>query len=235
MKELMNSPLFGVLISLVAFEIGCLIYAKTKISLFNPLFIGILLVVGFLLIFHIDLSVYNKGAQLISFFLGPATVILAVPLYKKIELLKKHSVPIITGITVGSIFGIFTIILLSKIFGLDHELIASMIPKSVTVPIGIEVSKQLGGIPAVTTVAIILTGIIGSIIGPGLCKLFKIDNEVAVGIAIGTASHAVGTTKAIEMGETHGAMSGLAIGIAGLVTVVTGPIIYKILSMCIHF
>lgn len=230
MRELINTPLFGIFISLVAFEIGCFLYAKTKSSLFNPLFIAIVIVVVFLSLFKIDLSIYNKGGDLIAFFLGPATVILAVPLYKKIELLKKHSVPILAGITLGSILGIVIIIAFSIIFKLDETLIASMVPKSVTVPIGIEVSKQLQGIPAVTTAAIILTGILGAIIGPGLCKLLGIKNDVAVGIAIGTASHAVGTTKAMEMGETHGAMSGLAIGIAGLVTVIGAPIIYRLMS-----
>lgn len=233
MRELISTPLFGLFISLIAFEIGCLLYARTKSSIFNPLFVSIVIIVVFLSIFKIDLSYYNRGGDLISFFLGPATVILAVPLYKKIELLKKHSVPILTGITTGSLVGITIIIAFSSFFGLDHKLTASLVPKSVTVPIGIEVSSQLGGISAVTTAAIILTGILGSIIGPGLCKLLKIEDEVAVGIAIGTASHAVGTTKAMEMGETYGAMSGLAIGIAGLVTVLAAPFIFNIMKFII--
>lgn len=230
MKELISTPLFGITISLIAFEIGCLIYKKTKVAIFNPLFISIVLVIFFLTGFKIDLSDYNKGGQFISFFLAPATVILAVPLYKKIKLLKAYALPIVVGITTGTIVGITTIIILCHAFGLSKPLDVSMIPKSITVPIGVEVSKQLGGIPSVTVAAIILTGIIGAIIGPFVCKLFRIKDEVAVGVAIGTASHAVGTTKAIEMGETEGAMSSLSIGIAGIITVLLAPIIVKILS-----
>ncbi|MCY6484785.1 LrgB family protein [Clostridium aestuarii] len=230
MKEFICNPIFGILISLIAFEIGFFIYAKTKLAIFNPLFISIILIITFLTKFNISLENYNKGAQFISFFLGPATVILAVPLYKKIKLLEENALPIIIGITSGSCIGITCIIFMCYLFKLDRPLNISMIPKSVTVPIGVEISKQLGGIPAVTVATIILTGIIGAIIGPFICKCFKIKNKVAIGIAIGTASHAVGTTKAIEIGETEGAMSGLSIGLTGLITVFIAPFIFKIFN-----
>lgn len=231
MKELISTPLFGIMISLIAFEIGCIINKKTRISIFNPLFVSIVLVIAFLNIFNINISDYDKGGQFISFFLSPATVILAVPLYKKIKLLKSYAVPIISGITVGSIVSIITIISLCQLFGLPKPIDVSLIPKSITVPIGIEVSKQLGGIPSITVAVIILTGIIGSIIGPYVCNFFKIKDKVAIGVAIGTASHAVGTTKAIEMGEIEGAMSSLSIGIAGIITVIIAPIIAKIFNV----
>ena len=163
-------------------------------------------------------------------FLGPATVILAVPLYKQLLLLKKNFVPIIIGISVGSVVSVISVILLSTVFNLDKEIIISLIPKSVTTPIGVEISNSLGGITGITVMAVILTGITGAIIAPTVCKIFKINNPVARGIGIGTASHAVGTSKALEIGETEGAMSSLSIGIAGLITVVVAPICLDILT-----
>lgn len=230
MDILTNNMLFGVFISLITFEIGLLLYRKTKLPIFNPLLIAILLVIGFLKIFNIDIESYNKSGEFINMFLGPATVILAVPLYKQFNLLKKNFIPIISGIFVGSLIGIVSIILLSKLFGLDKVLTISLIPKSVTTPIGIEISSQLGGIPSVTVLAIVITGIIGAIISPVLFKIFKINNPIAIGIGIGTASHALGTSKALEMGETEGAMSSLSIGIAGIITVFLAPLCFNVLS-----
>lgn len=233
MKELVSTPMFGIMLSLIAFELGCILYKKTKISVFNPLLISILLVITFLMFFNISLSDYDKGGQFISFFLSPATVILAVPLYKKIKLLKAYAIPILSGITVGSVVSIITIIFLCNAFGLSKPLDVSIIPKSITVPIGVEVSKQLGGIPSITVTTIIITGIMGAVVGPYICKIFKIRDKVAIGVAIGTASHAVGTTKAIEMGEVEGAMSSLSIGIAGIITVIIAPILAKIFESLI--
>ena len=228
MSILANNLLFGIILSLLAFEAGLYIYKKSKIPLFNPLLIAITLVIGFLLIFNIDFDLYNAGAKFINMFLGPATVILAVPLYKQIELLKKHAPSILIGILFGSIIGIFSVIGLSYALGLSSQLIKSLLPKSVTTPIGIEISNQLEGIIPVTVLVIIVSGIIGAAIGPFLCKLFKINDSVAVGVALGTAAHAVGTSKALEIGETEGAMSGLSIGIAGLMTVFIAPLTYTV-------
>ena len=230
MKELLITPLFAIMLSLIAFEMGYFIYNKTKISIFNPLLIAITLVIAFLLKFDINLEDYNNGAQLISFFLGPATIALAVPLYKKINLLKSNALPILIGITLGSVSGIISVLTLSKIFKLDKSLAASLVPKSITTPIGIEVSKQLGGIPAITVASIIITGIIGAIIAPYVCKIFKINNKIAIGIAIGTSSHALGTTKAVELGEIEGAMSSLSISIAGIIIVFLSPLLIKIIA-----
>lgn len=142
---------------------------------------------------------------------------------------KKYAIPILLGVTVGCITAMISIFYISKAFGLTSELSYSLMPKSITTPIGIEVSKVLGGIPAITVSAIIITGIMGAVIAPIVCKIFKIKNNIAIGISIGTSSHAIGTTKAIEMGETEGAMSSLAIGIAGLITSFLAPIIIKFL------
>ncbi|MFU7514925.1 LrgB family protein [Clostridium sp. HCS.1] len=233
MEILTENILFGIIISLLAFEAGLLIYKKTKFPLFNPLLIAIALVISFLLIFKIDVDVYNKGGQFINMFLGPATVVLAVPLYKQFHLLKKHLLPILIGILIGSSIGISSVILLANIFGLDKVLTISLLSKSVTTPIGIEITNQLGGLAPVTVLSIVISGIIGSIIGPLLCKKFKINDKVAIGIAIGTASHAVGTSKALELGETEGAMSSLSIGIAGIMTVFLAPAFYALLSFLI--
>lgn len=234
MKEIISTPLFGILISLIAFEIGSLIYSKTKITLLNPLLISIISIICLLLGFNIDLDNYNKGAQFISFFLGPATVVLAVPLYKKIDLLKKHAISILVGIASGASIGIFVIIGLSYLFKLDHRVILSLVPKSVTNPIGVEISKQLNGISSITVASIVLTGIIGAVIGPFILKYVKVKDKVAVGVALGTSSHAIGTSKAMELGETEGAMSGLSIGIAGVITAFVAPFIVKLMEMFVQ-
>lgn len=231
MNILTENILFGIVISLIAFEIGMFIFKKTKLPIFNPLLIAIALVISFLLLFNIDVETYNEGAKFINIFLGPATVVLAVPLYKQLKLLKEHLVPILFGILFGSLIGICSVALISNLFNVDNKVTISLLSKSVTTPIGIEITNQLGGLVPVTVLAIIISGIIGSVIGPTLFKIFKINNDVAVGIALGTASHAVGTTKALELGETQGAMSSLSIGIAGIMTVFLAPICYYLISL----
>ena len=226
MSLLTENILFGVVISLLAFEIGLFLYKKTKLPIFNPLLIAIILIIGFLVIFNVSVEDYNAWGEFINMFLGPATVVLAVPLYKQLQLLKKHLLPILTGILIGSAVSVTSVVLLASIFGMEDVLTISLISKSVTTPIGIEITNQLGGLPPVTVLAIVVSGIIGAVIGPLICKIFKIKDKVAIGIALGTASHAVGTTKAIELGETEGAMSSLSIGIAGIMTVFLAPAIY---------
>ena len=231
LNEFLSTSLFGIILSLVAFKIGIMLYKKTHSSLFNPLLVSFVLVILFLLYFRIDFETYNVGGDYISFFLGPSTVVLAVPLYKKIHLLKSDALPIIAGISAGCIAGISSILILSSLFGLNQVVTISLVPKSVTTPIGIEISKQIGGLPAITVAAIVITGIIGAVLGPFICRLFRIKDSVAAGIALGTASHALGTTRAIELGETEGAMSGLAIGIAGLITVFLAPVLIYVFGI----
>ncbi|MFA9397870.1 MAG: LrgB family protein [Clostridiaceae bacterium] len=228
MNDLITSPVFSVLASLIAYEIGLYIKRKAKLSIFNPLLIAIIILIIFLTKFNIKYEDYNKGGQLISFFLYPATVALALPMYKKFSLFKKNAIPILIGITSGTISGILCVIFLSKIFGFSNILIKSLIPKSITTPIGIALSSQLGGLPPITVVAIIITGILGSILGPILYKVFKINDKVALGIAMGASSHALGTARAMEIGETEGAMSGLTMAISGIITVVLAPVLWKI-------
>jgi predicted murein hydrolase (TIGR00659 family) len=212
--------IFGVLLSLITYLSGVWLYRKTKIPVFNPILISTVLIIAVLLIFEIPFETYNAGGQIISFFLAPATVALAVPLYRQFELLKRHLIPILTGVLVGSCTAVVSVILLSKLVGLDGEMLVSLLPKSITTPIGLSISQSTGGNVSITMVAILITGIFGVIICPYIFKIFKIKNKIARGLSIGTASHALGTSKALEMGETEGAMSGLAIGLVGLVTVV---------------
>ena len=229
MSAIINSPLFGILLTLVAFEIGVLISQKFKYSFLNPLLIGNILIVGFLLITGVSLESYNVGGDYISVMLSPATVVLAVPLYRQIQKLRQFWKPILAGIFAGSITAMTCVIVAGKLLGLTKVLTLSLLPKSVTIPMGSVISEQIGGIPSVTIIAITVTGITGAVTAPAVCRFCHIKHKVAQGIAIGTASHALGTTKAMEMGEVQGAMSGLAIGIAGLFTAVIAPIVIELL------
>lgn len=220
-----GSPAFGVLLTLLAFEVGLFLQKKTGLALMNPILLAILLVIAVLLLLDIPLASYQVGGSYISFLLGPATVSLAVPLYKNMARLKQNAVPILSGITAGVLANVAMVAGMAWLMKLDRELMLSLLPKSVTTPIGLEVSVQLGGIPGLTVTAIMVTGITGVILGPVLFKLFHIQDEVARGIALGTASHALGTTRAMEMGEVEGGMSGLALGVAGLMTGILLPLL----------
>jgi predicted murein hydrolase (TIGR00659 family) len=217
------------LLSIAAFEIGLFIYKKTRLSIFNPLLIAVTLIISFLLFFDVDLATYQKGGDIINFFLGPATVALAVPLYKRVNLLKENLFPILASIFLGSFTAIFSVFIVGKIMGIDERMLVNLFPKSITTAIAIDLTKSMGGDVPITVVAVVFTGIFGAIIGPVVCNLMNIRSKVAAGIAIGTASHAIGTSKAMEMGETEGAMSGLAIVLAGIATVILAPILVKIL------
>ena len=230
MDSIIGTPLFGIALSLLAFEIGCFVHKKAKLPIFNPIIVSTSIIILFLLKFDISIEEYNNGANFISFLLGPATIVLAVPLYKQLHLLKANSVAIISGVTVGCVTSIISVAVLSNMMGLESIIGLSIVPKAITTPIGIELSKQIGGIPALTVVTIILVGNIGYAIAPLVCKLFGIKDKVAVGVSIGTSSHALGTTKAMEMGEVEGAMSGLSIGLAGVFTVLLVPIVLKLVN-----
>ncbi|MCI6464153.1 MAG: LrgB family protein [Faecalicatena sp.] len=225
MEALYTSPYFGVALSVIMFGIGVKIQQKTKSALCNPLIIAIVLVVGVLLIFKIPYDSYNVGGEIINMFLAPATACLAVSIYTKLSILKKYWLPIIVGCIAGSLASMVSVYGMCRLFGLDESLTMSMLPKSVTTPIAIGVAQAHGGVVPVTVVAVIFTGILGSITAPLLIKLFRVSDSVAAGLAIGACSHAVGTSKAIQIGEVEGAMSGLAIGICGIVTVLFSMLI----------
>ncbi|MBR4887874.1 MAG: LrgB family protein [Clostridia bacterium] len=221
MNEFVESSLFfGAFVSVGAYMLGTFVKNKLKLAILNPLLIAIALVIALLLAGKIDYNTYNASAKYLSWLLTPATVCLAIPLYQQLEVLKKNLAAILCGITAGSVAGMASVLGLAVLFGLSHGEYVTFLPKSITTAIGMGVSEELGGVPAITVAVIILTGIQGNIMAPAVLKLLRITHPVAKGLAIGTASHAIGTTKAMELGETEGAMSGLAIAVAGLITVV---------------
>lgn len=216
-----NSAFFGIVLSLIGYEIGLLLKKKFKIALLNPLLIGSIFVIAFLLIFKIDFAHYENGAKYISYFLTPATVSLAVVLYRQLSLLKKYPLAIFLGIGAGVLTAMISILGMSLMFGLHHEQYVSLLPKSITTAIGMGISEKFNGIVTLTVIAISITGIFGNMMAEIFCKLFKIEEPIARGLAIGTASHAMGTAKAMELGQIEGAMSSLSIVVAGIMTVLS--------------
>lgn len=213
------SVFFGVFITLLSYGIGLLLKRKWKLPVFNPLLVAIVLTILFLAVCRIDYDVYNEGAKYISFLLTPATVCLAVPLYEQLELLKKNYKAVLAGIASGVLTSLCSIFILAILFKLDHASYVTLLPKSITTAIGMGVSEELGGYVSITVAVIIVTGVLGNMIAETVCKVFKIYEPIAKGIAIGTASHAIGTARAMEMGPVEGAMSSLSIVVSGILTV----------------
>ena len=221
MKEMLcSSVLFGVMVSVLTYELGNFLKRKFHLAIFNPLLVSVAAVIGMLLIFRVDYDSYYNGAQYLSYLLTPATVCLAVPLYEQITLLKKHFKAILGGILSGVLTSLVSILAMSAVFGLSHEEYVTLLPKSITTAIGMGVSEELGGIVTITVAVIVITGVLGNMIGEAVFRLFRIEEPVAKGIAIGSAAHAIGTAKAMELGEVEGAMSSLSIAVAGLLTVI---------------
>lgn len=230
MKELLcNSTFFGVMVSILAYEFGGLLKKKFKLAVFNPLLVAIAAVMVILVVFRIDYDDYNEGAQLLGYLLTPATVCLAIPLYEQLELLKNNVKAILAGIVSGVLTSLISVFLMALVFGFNHEQYVTLLPKSITTAIGMGVSEELGGVVTVTVAVIIVTGILGNVIGEQVCRLLRIDEPIARGVALGSAAHAIGTAKAMEMGEVEGAMSSLSIAVAGLLTVVGASIFSRFL------
>lgn len=216
---------FGLFISVFAYMIGVQIKKKLGWGFLNPLLVAIILLIVLLKVTDIPYAEYNKGAGYISYFLTPATVCLAIPLYKQLELLKKNLTAVILGITSGVLGSAASIFLMSFLFKLDHVYYVSLLPKSITTAIGMGVSEEAGGIVTITIVSIILTGILGNMIAELWFRVIGLKEPIAKGLALGTAAHAIGTAKALELGEVEGAMSSLSIAVAGLMTVVVVPLV----------
>ena len=217
---LSSSTFFGLFLTLATYVLAMGIKKKFKSGLVNPLLIAIVICIAVLLLFRIDYGTYNQGARYISVLLTPATVCLAVPLYMQLEKLKKNFPAIMIGILSGVLTSLGSIFLMSKVFGFSREEFITFLPKSITTAIGMSVSEEMGGYVAITVTAIIITGVFGNIICEAALKLFGIRNKIAKGIAIGTASHAICTSKAMEIGEVEGAMSSLSIVVSGILTVI---------------
>ena len=214
-----NSMFAGVALSLVSFWIGVMLKKKFKLGLFNPLLISIVISIVVLLIGKIDYNTYNEGAKYLSWLLTPATVCLAIPLYEQWELLKQNYKAVLFGLLAGTVTSLTTVFVLAKLCGLSHEEYVTLLPKSITTAIGMGVSEELGGYVTITVAVIIITGVLGNMFGELICKLFKITEPISKGLAFGASSHAIGTAKALEIGEVEGAMSGLAIAVSGILTV----------------
>ena len=220
MKEIFaDSVFFSVVVSLLGYELGVFLKKKTGLSIFNPLLIAIVTVIAVLLLLRIDYGTYETGGVYLDYFLTPSTVALAVPLYRQIRILKKYSVAISLGIVSGVLASLLSTLALAAIFHLTHIQYVTLLPKSITTAIGMGMSEEFDGMVTITVAVIVVTGIIGNMVGEFVCKVFHIDEKISVGLALGTSSHAIGTAKAMELGEVEGAMSSLSIVAAGLLTV----------------
>ncbi|KAA0257028.1 CidB/LrgB family autolysis modulator [Deferribacter autotrophicus] len=229
MKSLIETPVFAVMITFMVFYLATKLYTKYRFILFNPVLVSITSLIVILKTINLDYHTYFKGAKIISFFLGPSVVALGVPLYLQFEEIKKRGIPILISITIGSIVGILSAALTAKLLGASKTVVASIAPKSVTTPIAMGISEKIGGIPSLTAAIVIATGVLGAVIGPAFLKLTGIKNKIAIGLAIGSASHGIGTARAFEEGELEGASSSLAICLNGIATAIFTPIIFYII------
>ena len=224
-----NCANFGLFLTLGAYLLSVALSKRFSSPLTNPILLSVVIIIPVLVLCKVDYTTYYDSAKLISALLTPATVSLAIPLYRQMALLKKHFKAILLGILSGVLTSGITILGLSALFGLSHTDFVTLLPKSVTTAIGMSLSEELGGVAAVTVTAILLTGILGNVLAVWLCKVFRITDPIAKGLSVGTSSHALGTARAIRMGEIEGAMSGLSIAVAGLMTVVLAPLFAALL------
>ena len=219
-----NSQYWGLTLSIAAYLFACWLKQKTKLAFLNPILVSVIVIIAFLLGVGIDYDTYNKGASYLSWLLTPATVCLAIPLYEQWSLLKKNYKAVVVGIASGVLTSLTTVLVLSKIMNLSHAEYVTLLPKSITTAIGMGVSEELGGYVTITVAVIVVTGVLGNIFGELICKIFRIKEPIAKGLALGSAAHAIGTAKAMEMGEVEGAMSSLSIAVAGILTVVLSSV-----------
>ena len=225
MSAVLSSPFLGILLCLVTFLIGRSLQKKTGWVLVNPLVVAVILCIAVLLLFDIPYESFTKGAEVINWMLGPVTALLALSIYNQRQVLKAYFIPVLTGCFAGSVTSIFSILGLCKLFGVDQAITASIMPKSCTTPIALSIAQSHGGISAIAAGCVIIAGVTGALCAPLFAKWFGITDPVAQGLATGACSHALGTTRAREMGEIQGAMSSIAIGVCGLISVVLSLLI----------
>lgn len=222
---LLESQFFGLFLSLAFFQLARWLNRKAGREVISPLLFATLLCIAVLLVFDIDFEVYNRGAQYLDVLLTPATICLAIPLYRQYELLRRNAVAVLAGSVAGVVAHMAGCLLMLAVFRLEAAEFITLLPKSITTAIGKSLSAELGGYPAITMAAIMITGLFGAAIAPALLRLFRVRAPLAQGLAIGTASHAAGTSTAVQMGEVQGAASSLAIVVTGLLTVVAAPLL----------
>lgn len=230
MNELFLSSMYaGTVLSLAAYMVGVWLKKQFRSPLLNPLLVAILITIAVLLAGRVNYEVYDASAKTLSWFLTPATVCLAIPLYENFRLLLKHLQAVLLGIVSGVFTSLVSVLALSAVMHLSHQEYVTMLPKSITTAIGVGISEELGGYVSLTVAVILITGVLGNMIAEGLCKLFRITDPIARGVAIGTSSHAIGTAKAMELGEVEGAMSSLSIVVSGMLTVLGAAVFARFL------
>lgn len=218
-----DSVFFGMILSLGAYKIGFEIQKKYKKVFLNPLLISIVVIISFLLATGIKYETFQQGAKYLSYFLTPVTVCLAVPLYKQLQVLKENVVAIVISIFLGCLSHAVILIGITSVFRMEEQLLFSLMPKSITTAIALGVTNELGGIQGITVIGVMIAGISGAVVGPSILKLVGVKEPIAQGLALGSAAHAIGTSKAVELGEIQAAMSSLAIVVTGIMTVVIVP------------
>lgn len=226
---LRNASYFGVVLCLVTYYMGVWLKKRFKLAILNPLLLAIVMTILTLLVTKVDYPSFNAGARYLSYLLTPATICLAIPLHEQFEILKKNYVAVLCGIFSGVVTSLAAVAMMAMAFALSHEEYVTFLPKSITTAIGIGVCEELGGYTAITAAAIIITGVLGNVIGESVLKLCRVTEPVAKGIAMGTSAHAIGTARAMEMGEVEGALSSLSIVVAGIMTVVLVNLVTGIL------
>jgi len=231
MNSLVHSEIFDLALVVGTYIAATLLYKKTHLSLLHPLLTSIFVIIVILEILDIEYESFQQGSHLIHFMLGPSVVALGYVLFEQMKYLKGNVVSILTSVFVGAIVGIISVIAIGKLMGADQSLIATLQPKSVTTPIAMGISEKNGGIPSLTAVIVVAVGIFGSIVGPAVMKVLGIESRIAKGLALGASSHGVGTAAAIQLGAVEGALSGLAIGLMGIMTAILVPVISYILSL----
>lgn len=228
MKAILTSPALGITITLAAFMLAKIFQKKTRFKEFPPVVLATIIIIALLELLNIDYDTYNKGGAMIGFLLGPATIALALPLVRNIQILKDNFKPLLTGVLVGSVVGIISVLILGKLFGVSKAMILSLVAKSVTTPIAMGITENIGGIPALTAVFVIATGMFGAFVGHKLLRLCGVTDDVAVGIAIGAAAHGLGTNRCLDESELQAAVAGVGIALVGIVTAVFAPLSTKL-------
>lgn len=231
MNDLGQSEIFSLTLVVGTYLAALALYRKTHISLLHPLLTSIFVIIVVLKVMGIEYESFQKGSHLIHFLLGPSVVALGYVLFEQIQYLKGNVISILTSVFVGAIVGIVSVIVIGSVMGADHTLIATLQPKSVTTPIAMGIAEKSGGIPSLTAVVVVAVGIFGSIVGPIIMKVLGIESHIAKGLALGASSHGVGTSVAIQIGAIEGALSGLAIGLMGIMTAILVPLISFIISL----
>lgn len=231
MHSLIHSEIFDLALVVGTYIAATILYKKTHLSVLHPLLTSIFVIIVILEFLDIEYASFQQGSHLIHFMLGPSVVALGYVLFEQMKYLKGNVVSILTSVFVGAIVGIISVIVIGKLMGADQSLIATLQPKSVTTPIAMGISEKNGGIPSLTAVIVVAVGIFGSIVGPAVMKVLGIESRIAKGLALGASSHGVGTAAAIQLGAVEGALSGLAIGLMGIMTAILVPVISYLLSL----